>query len=154
MNLALKSNDVDINDEEGRLKNRATIENYEQELKKAIGSETGIRDEINDNGLKEHFIGGAYIRELFIPEGITIVSKLWNKERFWIINGDVTYMTETGTKRVQGLHTEVPPFGSKVALYAHEDTLWFAITGSKSKNSEEVEKELLAKDYNELRKLS
>lgn len=153
MNLTIKS--TDINDQKGRLENRVILENYEQELKKAINSETGIMDELNDNGLKEHFIGGAYIRELFIPKGITIVSKLWNKERFWIIaKGDVTFMTETGTKRVQGPYTEVPPFGSKVALYAHEDTLWFAITGSVSKTSEEVEEELLAKDYSELRRLS
>lgn len=144
-------NIVHINDKEGRLRTRSKIDYYEQSLKKEINSETGIMDEVNDNGLKEHFIGGAYIRELFIPAGITIVSKLWNKERFWIIaSGDVSIMTETETKRVTGPHTEVPPFGSKTALYAHTDTLWFAITGSNSKTSEEVEEELLAKDYSEL----
>lgn len=141
-------NVVRLDDKEGRLKARSRIDYYEEAIKRFAGSERGIADELNEKGLKEHFIGGAYIRELFIPAGVTIVSEIWNKERFWIIvYGDVTIMTETNIKRVRGHHTEVPPFGSKAALYTHEDTLWFAITGSESTNSEDIKKEVITKDY-------
>ena len=119
-------------------------------LKDAIGSETGCKDELNDNGLKEYFADGAYIRELFIPADMIVVSKLWNRERFWIITeGDVTFTTELGSQRVKAPYFNMAPFGTKVALYTHSDTRWFAITGADSTNNEDVEKEVMAKDYSE-----
>lgn len=141
---------ISLTDKDGRLMARSKIEAYEAALKDAMGSDRGDMDTINEKGLKEHFIGGAYIRELLIPKGTTIVGQIWRKDRFWIIaSGDITFMTETGTKRVQGPYTEVPPMGSKTALYAHEETLWFAVTGAQAKNNDEAESELIAKDYSE-----
>ncbi len=143
--------EVPLDNKEVRLNARDQIDRYEQAIKDEAGSERGIADVINDNGLKEYFVGGAYTRQLFIPKGVTIVSKLWNKERLWIIAyGDVSIMTETGIKRVQGAHVEIPPLGSKTALYTHEDTLWFAITGAEATNSDDVENEVIAKGYSEL----
>lgn len=144
-------NPVSIADKEGRLVERNLINAYENKLKEIAGSETGNAEEINANGLNEYFVGGAYIRSLLIPKGQTIVSKLWKKERLWVIvSGDVSFKTEVGTRRVKAPFVEKAPFGSKVALYAHEDTLWIAITGADSTNSEDVEKEMVAKDYAEL----
>lgn len=141
-------NPVAVNDREGRLSVRTKLDNYEQALKDLVGSERGDMDVINDNGLKEHFVGGSYIRELSIPKDTTIVSKIWNKERMWIIaTGEVTFVTEMGKKRVKAPYTEIVPHGSKVALYTHEDTLWFAITGAESTNSEDVENEVTVNDY-------
>ena len=141
-------NPVAVSDKESRLSARNKIDNYELAVQKLVGSEKGDMDAINKDGLKEYFAGGSYIRELFIPKDCTIVSQIWNKERMWIIaSGEVTFTTEMGTKRVKAPYTEVVPHGSKVALYTHEDTLWFAITGAESTNSKEVEKEIIAKDY-------
>jgi len=138
-------------DKDLRLKNRDLIENFHAAMKIAAGSERGIADDINDNGLEEYFVGGSYVRKLFIPKDTVIVSQLWNKDRFWIIaTGDVSITTEVGTKRVQGPHTEIPVFGSRVALYTHEDTLWFAITGCESQNSEDIEKEVIVYGYDSL----
>lgn len=143
-------NPVAVDDRAGRLAVRDKIERYESFLKAACGSDRGEADQINDNGLKEHFVGGSYIRELFIPKDITIVSRIWNKDRFWIIaTGEVTFTTEMGTKRVKAPYTEAVPPGSKVALYTHEDTLWFAITGADATNSDDVEKEVIAETYSD-----
>lgn len=139
---------VSVDDKEGRLAARVTIDGYEAAMKEAVGSERGDMDEINDNGLKEYFVSGSYVRELAIPAGITIVSKIWSKERMWIIaSGEVTFVTEMGRKRVKAPYTEIVPHGSKVALYTHEDTLWFAITGAESTNSKDVEDEVTVNDY-------
>ena len=144
------SNFVDERDKEGRLAARHTIDSFEQAFQREMGSETGEMEAINDNGLQEYFIGGAYTRSLLIPEGTAIVSKLWKKERLWIIaTGEVTFTTEIGTQRVKAPYVAKAPYGSKVALYAHEDTLWFAITGADSTNSEDIEEEIVAKDYTE-----
>ena len=70
--------------------------------------------EINDNGLNELFAGGSYIRRLFIPKGIVIVSRIWKKERSWlIVSGEVTFTTEMGTQRVKAPYEAVIPAGAK-----------------------------------------
>lgn len=144
------TNPVSLTDKENRLAVRKQIDTYENALKDLFGSDRGDMDEINCDGLKEYFVGGAYIRELFIPAGVTIVSKLWKKERFWIIaEGDVTFTTETGINHVQAPYFAQAPYGSKVALYANTDTRWFAITGAESTNSKDVDDELVANDYTE-----
>lgn len=143
-------NEVAVDDKNGRLAARLKIESFQKSFQEAIGSETGEMEEINNNGLKEHFIDGGYIRELFIPKGIAIVSRLWTKERFWVIaTGEVTFTTEMGTQRVKAPYTKVVPPGSKVALYTHEDTLWFAMVGAEATTNSEAEAELTADDYTE-----
>jgi len=144
------TNPVAVNDKEGRMIARVSIEAYEDALKDLVGSDTGDMDDINNDGLKEHFVGGAYVRELFIPKDCTIVSKIWNKERMWIIaSGEVTFTTEMGTKRVKAPYTEIVPHGSKVALYTHEDTLWFAITGTETMSSDKIEEEVTTENYSD-----
>lgn len=144
------TNPVSLTDKKNRLVARKQIDAYQSALQDFIGSETGEMDEINNNGLREYFVGGAYIRELFIPAGVTIVSKLWKKERFWIITeGDVTFTTETGIHHIQAPYFAQAPYGSKVALFANTDTRWFAITGANATTSKEVDDELVANDYSE-----
>lgn len=143
-------NEIAASDKVGRLAVRQNIDHFQSVLQEIAGSERGEAQELNDNGLKEYFVEGAYVRELFIPKGTFIVSKIWNKERMWIIaTGEVTFTTEMGTQRIRAPFTKIVPLGSKVAIYAHEDTLWFAITGAKSTNSEDVENEVSTMDYND-----
>jgi hypothetical protein len=62
----------------------------------------------------------------------------------------VTFSSELGTQRVKAPYRAVAPFGSKIALYAHEDTLWFAVTGVESETVEDCENEVKATNYAEL----
>lgn len=143
-------NPIAVDDKVGRLIVREQIDAYEKALQDLAGSMTGCMDEINTNGLVEHFAGGAYIRELFIPKDTTIVSKIWNRERMWIITtGDVTFTTEMGRKRVKAPYTEVVAAGSKVALCTHEDTTWFAITGDGGGAHEDIEDDVSASSYDD-----
>ena len=144
------SNPVAVTDKRGRLAARSKLDNYEKALQDLMGSETGDMDDINSNGLKEYFAGGSYVRELFIPKDCSIVTQIWKKERMWIIaTGEVTFTTEMGTKRVKAPYTEIVPHGSKVALYTHEDTLWFAITSADAQSSDEIKEEVIAETYND-----
>jgi hypothetical protein len=139
---------VDSSDKAGRLQIRGVIEDYQSALQDYVGSERGCAEEINDNGLKEHFVAGAYIRQLLIPKGITIVSRLWKNDRFWIITeGDVVVISESGKQHIKAPYYGMAPYGSKVALYANEDTMWFAITGSDAKDSESAENDVFVEDY-------
>jgi len=142
--------EVAADDKAGRLAARAIIEGFQSAFQDAIGSEHGDADEINRNGLKEYLVGGAYIRELFIPADTIIVSKIWKKQRLWIIaSGEVTLKTETGSQRVIAPFVKVAELGSKVAMVTHSDTLLFAITGSKADQLEDVENEVVTNDYRE-----
>jgi len=140
---------IAVDDKEGRLAVRNNIEALEQSMEGMNGKEEA--DKINQEGLTEYFVGGAYTRSLFIPKDTAIVSGLWKKERLWVIvHGEVSFTTELGTKRVRGPYIAKAPYGTKVALYAHEDTLWLAITGAESTNSDDVLDEVTVKDYAEL----
>lgn len=141
-----------IDDKEGRLARRAIIENYQAALQDFVGSESGDVDSINDQGLTEYLIGGAYTRVLRIPADTTIVSKIWNRERLWIIiEGVVAIQTETGSHIIEAPYIGRAPFGSKVALYAQTEVLWAAITGApEAETLEQVEEQIIADDYSDL----
>jgi len=145
-------NVVAYDDKEGRMKIRESIDALESAMQEVLGSESGEMDEINDNGLTEYLIGGAYTRVLKIPEGITIVSKLWKKPRLWIIiSGTVRVTTELGNQIIEAPYIGEAPFGSKVALHAETEVLWAAITGLAGDVSlDEVEQHVVANDYSEL----
>jgi hypothetical protein len=140
------------NDKEGRLAMRSSIESLEKALKDLEGSERGDMDEVNANGLTEHLIGGAYTRVLKIPEGHTIISKLWKKRRLWIIiSGRVRITSEAGNQVIDAPYICEAPYGSKIALYAETEVLWAAITGAEEANSiDEIEDLIVAKDHSEI----
>lgn len=148
--LVLKNtSEIALDDKEKRLMQRARIEELQRQMNEHTGDFRGDADKINEEGLIEHRIGDTYVRELFIPKDTVVVSKLWDRERLWIIaKGDVTMTTETGDQRVIGPYVTQPPFGSKVAFYTHEDTLWFAIAGDVI--SDNPEEEVTVDSYDNL----
>lgn len=144
-------NVIAYDDKEKRLAVRTQIEDFEQKMKDFVGDDRGIMDEVNAKGLKEYLVNGAYIRMLDIPAGVTIVSKLWNRERLWIIiSGEIVINSEQGKQHIVAPHVEMAPFGSKVAIYAVKDTKWAAITGVDSDDLEKVEEEIEAKSYSDI----
>ncbi len=123
------SNVIAIDDKEGRLAMRASIEEFMGALQVEHG-DRGNADEVNADGLDEYLIGGAYTRVLKIPAGEAAVSGLWNRERLWIIlYGTVHIRTELGDETIVGPYIGQAPFGSRVVLYAETEVLWAAITG-------------------------
>lgn len=143
--------EADPSDKEKRLQHRKLLDRYEVALQDLFGSKTGEMDQINEEGLTQELIDGVYIRCLVIQPGISIVSKIWKRERYWIIaTGEVTFRTEFGTQRVKAPFTKIIQPGSKTALYAHETTMWFAISATDAKELEDVENDVLAKDYSDV----
>lgn len=137
---------------ESRLEIRECIEQYEATLRDLFGSERGEMDEIDGQGLSEYLTGGAYTRVLRIPADVTIVSRLWNRERLWIIvYGKVRILTENGNETIEAPYIGKAPYGSKVALYAETETLWAAITGCpETDDLSKVGDIVTVKDYTEV----
>jgi hypothetical protein len=143
---------IAADDREKRLVQRQGIEKYEAALKAHVGSDHGDRDAINDDGLQEFIVGGAYTRVLTIPADTTIVSKLWTKERLWIIiYGRVRIVHEMGEEVIEGPYVGQAPFGSKVALYTETETMWAAVTGCPdTENIDELESIMTTENYDQL----
>lgn len=143
---------IAADDREKRLVQRAGIERYEAALKAHVGSARGDMDDINDDGLQEFIIGGAYTRVLTIPADTTIVSKLWTKERLWIIlYGRVRVVHEMGEEVIEGPYVGQAPYGTKVALFTETETMWAAITGCpETENIDELESIMTTENYDQL----
>ncbi|TFG48622.1 MAG: hypothetical protein E4H40_04365 [Candidatus Brocadiia bacterium] len=143
----LVRNAVDEGDEEKRAVIRKRIYAVEEEIHHLIDSETLEEEE---GTLTHYFSTGVYARELLIPADTIMTSKLHKLPRLCIISkGDVTFTTETGTRRIKAPYTAVFPPGSKVALYTHEDTVWTAIHGTDETDLDKLESDLIAKDHAE-----
>jgi len=144
---------VPADNKEVRIANRELIEKFESAIKVHLHDSEEAAEEarkkLNEEHLVEHRIDDTYVRELFIPAGKVVVSKLWNRERLWIIaKGKVTLKLETGDLEVEGPFVYQPPLGSKVAFYTHTDTLWFAVAGDVV--SDNPEEEVTVKNYDEI----
>jgi len=109
---------------------------------------------IGDNAqcpLKHTFVDGAYIREIFMPKGMLITSKIHKiKHPYFVLKGDVSVMTENGPVRIKAPYYGVTPVGTKRLLYTHEDTVWITVHVTKETNLKKIEKEIIAKNFKEM----
>jgi quercetin dioxygenase-like cupin family protein len=73
----------------------------------------------------EHTHGpGFYARTITIPEGGTLTGKVHATEHIFIVSkGDITLVTDEGSRRVQAPYQAVCKAGLKRAGYAHSETV-------------------------------
>ena len=99
--------------------------------------------------LVHHFAGGVYAREVTIPAGTVVIGKIHKRECINIlIKGDITVVTEEGTRRMQAPCTFVAPPFTKKAAYTHTETIWMNVIATDSTDPEEIEKNVICEDYN------
>lgn len=101
--------------------------------------------------LKHSFSDGCYVREIFIPKGTLIVGKIHKHSHpNFLMEGEVSVMTEEGPKRLKAPLSMISPAGTKRVVYAHENTVWITIHLTKEIDLEKIEKEIIAENYAEL----
>lgn len=124
---------------------RAEILLFERELRKF---------EQLDCPLQHNFAPGSYARTIAIPEGSLVVGKIHKHAHQNIVSrGLVTVVTEFGRETIDArvmpvIFTSKP--GSKRALYCHTDVVWTTIHLTDSTNLADIEREIIASDYEEL----
>lgn len=108
--------------------------------------------EFNEGKVHHHFATGVYGRELFIPKGNVIVSKIHKAKTFNVIaSGRIAVICpHKGYNVYEGPHCFVSePFTKRVVI-ALEDTLWITSHGyTGSEDLDKVEDEIIAKDFSE-----
>lgn len=74
------------------------------------------------------FASGMYVREITIPADTLMTGKVHLAEHVSImLSGDMTVLTETGVRRVQGPEVFISPPGTKRVGYAHSEVKWVTV---------------------------
>jgi hypothetical protein len=85
--------------------------------------------------VKHHFSKGVYARELFIPQGVTLVGEIHKFENLNILSrGSMLVTTESGIERVDAPFTVVSPAGTKRIAHTLTDCIWTTIHGTDEKD--------------------
>lgn len=109
--------------------------------------------EFNEGKITHHFGTGVYGRELFIPKGNVIVSKIHRGKTFNVIAKGVIAVIcpNKGFNIYEGPHCFVSEPYTKRIVIAIEDTLWITSHGTNKTDLDEVEEEIIAKDFSEIK---
>ena len=101
--------------------------------------------------LKHTFADGCYIREIFMPKGLLITSKIHKiTHPYFILRGDVTVITEEGEQRITAPFSGITKAGTKRALYIHEDTTWVTVHVTKETEIDKIEQEIISPSFDDL----
>ncbi|MFA5158663.1 MAG: hypothetical protein WC451_05775 [Patescibacteria group bacterium] len=101
--------------------------------------------------LRHTFVPGMYIREITMPKGSLLTSKIHKIEHpYFILRGDVSVMTEEGSVRIKAPFSGITPAGTKRLIYCHEETVWITVHKTDKTDLGEIEEEIIAKSFDEL----
>jgi len=97
------------------------------------------------------FVDGAYVREIRMPKGALLTSKIHKVTHpYFILKGKVAVLTEEGEKLIEAPYYGITLAGTKRLLYILEDTVWVTVHVTKERSLNEIEHEIIAKDFNEI----
>jgi hypothetical protein len=81
-----------------------------------------------DVKLVDRFIGSMYVRQIIIPKGVFLTSRVYKRTYVDImISGDITITDTNGKYRLTGYNVLEGTPGRKRAGIAHEDTIWLTV---------------------------
>ena len=102
------------------------------------------------NPVKHTFTDNCYIREIFNPAGQLIVTKIHKKEHpFFLMKGKMSILTEDGVVELEAPHHGITKPGTKRIIYTHTDCVFITVHGTDKKTPEEVEEEVIAKNFDD-----
>ncbi len=90
--------------------------------------------------LVHRFCDGLYSREITMPAGGVIISRMHKKDNIAIISkGRVTVWSEEGRQDIVAPFTMITRPGAKRVLYIHEECVWTTVHATDAKELELVE---------------
>lgn len=100
--------------------------------------------------VQHEFLDGIYMRTVYMKAGIIVVGKIHKQEHVAIISkGKATVVTEYGVVEMQAPFMFKSPPGVRRALLIHEDMVWTTVHRSEHTDLEQLEEQLIAKDFND-----
>ena len=100
------------------------------------------------NPTKHSFADGQYIREIYNPSGLIIVTKIHNRNHpFFLLQGDMTIITDEGQQRIQAPYYGITKAGTKRIIYTHEECVFVTVHATESMDLAEIEEEVIADGF-------
>lgn len=95
--------------------------------------------------VQHRFTPGLYAREIFLPAGTILTSKIHRTEHpYVILCGDVSvWVDDVGVQRLRAPFVGVTKPGTRRVLYAHADTRWITFHPSQETDLAKLEAELI-----------
>lgn len=130
---------------------RRAILEFEEKFKKVPGVLVGHEMDEDLCPLKHTFVDGAYVREIFMPKGTLLTSKIHKiTHPYFVMKGDVSVATEEGIVRIKAPFNGVTKAGTKRLLFTHADTIWITVHVTKEKDLNKIEEEIIAPTYEDI----
>jgi hypothetical protein len=97
------------------------------------------------------FSDGIYLREILMPKGTHIVGKIHATEHFNVVlTGKCTVITAEGITEITAPYTFISKAGVQKVVVVHEDCQWQTLHVTDKTNLDEIEKEVIVEDYDQL----
>jgi len=131
----------------GRKEFRENITTLEEQIADIDGALIG-EDLHRANPVKHTFADGCYIREIFNPAGLLLVTKIHKKKHpFFLMKGEMSILTENGVEHVKAPHHGITHPGTKRIIYTHEDCVFITVHATESTDIKKIEEAVIAKDF-------
>jgi len=105
---------------------------------------------IEDFPTSHHFAPSQYGREFTMPAGALVVGKIHKHAHVNVISkGKCIVATFEGEQCYEAPITFVSSAGTQRVVYCLEETVWTTFHSTDSTNVEEIEQEIIAKDYDD-----
>jgi hypothetical protein len=100
--------------------------------------------------LKHSFAEGLYIREIFMPAGEILTSKIHKKSHpAFILRGCCSVFSEKGIMRIRAPFQMITPAGTKRVILIHEDVVWVTVHKTDKTDLLEIEEEIISKSFDD-----
>jgi hypothetical protein len=133
--------------QQGKLAILSVMDKFEQALSQMPDAKFG--DDVAP--LVHRFTPGLYIRQISMPKGMVLTSKIHKTEHpFFVLTGDVSVVDPEGVVRITAPYVGITKPGTKRALYMHEDTIWITVHRTDETDLEKIEDQVIAKSFDEI----
>ena len=106
------------------------------------------------NPLTHTFADGQYIREMFNPAGLLLVTKIHNRNHpFFLLKGEMSIFSQDGVERISAPYYGITKVGTKRAIYTHTECIFVTVHATDKLNIEDVEEEVIAKSFDDVKLL-
>ncbi len=120
-------------------------------IESAMGQLNGARFGTGACPVVHTFADGLYIRQITMPAGLLIVSKLHKTTHpYFIQRGECTVQSGSEKVLIKAPHWGITKAGTKRLLFIHTETVWVTVHATQETDLEKIEAQVIAVDYGDL----
>lgn len=120
------------------------IDRFEAELIKRGAEYAGPGETLTMCPVTHRFTPGLYIREIFMPAGTVLTSKIHKTEHpFAVLCGEVEVFTDGGIELIVAPHMGITKPGTRRVLRIIKDTVWVTFHATQKTDPAEIEEDII-----------